>query len=230
MNSITETNKTSTYKTETFGTGIRGQALMLLSRGIPTGQVAEMLQCTPGFVSQLKADPVFAAELEKKREEVTLAQVIRDDRLDTLEDLCIDAVELALKNPLQTVKPMEAVSALRSINGLQRRSRDAVGKDMESGREGKNIVILDLPTLPDGSTMRVGVGIEVVRNKNNELVAVDGQTLDTVPTGSIMKTLESRKALDALELDALEYTTGEDDEHNTETEEPLTAAETATLF
>ncbi len=71
-------------------TSIEDRALSLLGAGVVPESVASALGVTPGYISQLLADDVFATKVATIRYENLQKHNVRDSSYDSIEDQLID--------------------------------------------------------------------------------------------------------------------------------------------
>lgn len=160
------------------------QVLYLLSStSMGTVEIAQTLGVSPAVVSQLKGDPEFMQKVAERRTTVGLAQIRRDEKIDSLEDKALERMEKVL--PLM-FKPMEVLKAVQVINGLHRRSQQ---KEVLPGgtAEGNQVVSITLPKHTKEAT------VQVKFNTNNEIVEVEGRQMVNMPSGEVLKKLEEHK-------------------------------------
>ena len=163
-----------------FGNSNKQDALELLGTGLPESKVAELLELTPAMISHYKEDPRFQAALKKLLIESTLAAQVRDQRLDDLEDIAITQMEKFLP---MILRPNEVLHALKTINGLQRRSKEMV-QERNRIPDGAQIVKLTLPA------NTVDAEISVKLNSSREIVEVEGEELRTMPSADVMRSAQ----------------------------------------
>lgn len=164
-----------------YGATNKGQALELLAKGTPPSVVASVLGVDKSLISQYIEDRVFNRHLIDLRAESELANSIRDERLDNLEDMAIKQVEGVLG---WITKPMEAVSVLKTINSLQRRSKSSTTGIHD---QAKDRILIELPR----GMVQARVDIKV--NTSNEVVEVDGRAMHTMPTEELLREVAARK-------------------------------------
>lgn len=165
------------------------RALALLGSGVPAESVAAALGVTPARISQLLANEVFSKKVAALKYESLQKHNVRDAAYDSLEDKLLAKLEKAM--PLM-VKPESILKAISIVNGAKRRGSDAPTAVTNQ----QTIVNLMLP--------------EVVTNKfaidiNNQVTKAGEQELLTMPSGNLLKQVESASAA-RLESDTTDTT------------------------
>lgn len=151
---------------------MKDRLLSLLGVGVSPAQAAAAVGCTPGYVSQLLATDDFALEVSKLRVEALTAATDRDRKYDSLEDELLAKLKELL--PFM-MRPGEVVKALATINAAKRRGAGAAEANATTIN---NIVVLQLPDV---------VKQRFVTNQNSEVVEVDGRTLLTIDSNTLLQ-------------------------------------------
>lgn len=149
----------------------------LLGTGLGPEVVATAVGCNQSYVSQLMGDPDFAAEVIELRSIALTAASARDRKADSIEDKLLDRLN-DLVDGGAIYKVQDVLLATRVANSLKRRGVPA----HESLTINQTVVNL---TLPGAVVSRFRM------NANNEVVEADGQTLVTMSSASLLKTLGS---------------------------------------
>ena len=147
------------------------RALKLLGQGYANGIVASALGVTDGRISQLLADPEFAARVQALRFEALQTSTKLDDTYNEIEDLLL--VKLKKAVPM-IMRPREILSAIHVINGAKRRGVASP----ESVAPTARIVNLVLP---------VTIQQKFISNINSQIVEVqdgEGNSQTLVTAGS----------------------------------------------
>lgn len=157
----------------------------LLIAGVSPSQVASAVGCDPSYISQLMADETFA-------EEVTAGRIANQEGAIDRDGLW-DKIELNLLKKLDTsvqymYKPGEILSALNVVNKAVRRT-SGEGGGTNNQPVGQQVVVLNLPAF---------VMPAISKNQNNEVVQVGERALVSMPSTSILRSLEARSQNDAI--------------------------------
>ncbi len=135
-------------------------AILLLSQGIPTSQVAAACGVSDSYISQLKADPEVQAQIAEKQAAHSIADIQFDDDLETAENMALQKI----KSNIAFANMGQAIAAFRILNTARRRADPVVASDAAVS------VTVNL-TLPQSAVPRY------VTNANNEIIEVEGQTM-----------------------------------------------------
>lgn len=135
-------------------------AILLLSQGIPTSQVAAACGVSDSYISQLKADPEVQAQIAEKQAAHSIADMQFDDDLETAENMALQKI----KSNIAFANMGQAIAAFRILNTARRRADPVVTSDAAVS------VTVNL-TLPQSAVPRY------VTNANNEIIEVEGQTM-----------------------------------------------------
>lgn len=145
-------------------------AILLLSQGISTSQVAATLGVDDSYISQLKADPDVQAKIAEAAAARTVEDVRFDSKLEAAEMLALEKIE---KN-LPFANMGQALAAFKALNSARKRKDGPIGGDNVTNVQ----VNLTLPAhaIP-----------QYVLNSKQEIVEVEGQTM----VSATPKTLDS---------------------------------------
>jgi predicted transcriptional regulator len=162
---------------------LRGRAKEYLGKGMKPIQVAQVLGCSPSLIAQYMSEQDFAEQVRQLQLQSSYSQALRDERLNKLEDMAIDAVEASMQNYKGLTKPEVALTILKTLNGLQRRapvlSAGVVDADKSAGT-----VSISLPEFMQNAVVNIQV------NTSNEVVEVNGRKMLTMNSANVMKELE----------------------------------------
>lgn len=139
---------------------------VLLGSGATQAQVAMMVGCTPGYISQLMADEDFSKQVAESVAIKQASYVEHDSNLDKLEDKVIKNLETSLT---MCYKPEILLKALQVINKADRRSQGAVAMDASKSTATAKVV---LPKTVIQKLVINNVGA-VVKVGERELVTLD---------------------------------------------------------
>lgn len=165
-----ENSQVSNLQTSFSGTEQR--ALKLLGSGWAAELVAQTLGVSPGLISQMLAKPEFAAEVQNKRFQNLQKHTDHDNLLDSMEHKLAKNLEKTL--PF-IMKPQEQLRALEVLNRLKRRGS---GNEGNQEHTASTTVTLLMPTF---------VTQKFTTNINNQVINANGQVLDTMQSGTLLK-------------------------------------------
>lgn len=134
----------------------KDRALKLLGNNVEQEVVATALGVSPSYISQLLAEPEFAARVAELRLLNLESATDRDSKYDALEDKLLSRLE---EVSAYMVKPREVAGVLLGLNKAVRR-----GVRPENAPQVKqNVVVLNFPTV---------IQQKFVVNEANQVVAV----------------------------------------------------------
>lgn len=166
-------------------TTTRTRAIALLGQGVPPTAVASALGVDPSAISQYLSEDDFAAAVVEAKFQALAKHNERDTEIDSLEDRLLEKLKDCL--PFMT-RPMEILKAFSVLNAAKRKGQAATG-DLQ----GKQTIIqLNIPQI---------VLDKFTSNVHNQVVQVGAQTLLTIPSGQMLKSLEARNAALTIEND-----------------------------
>ncbi len=151
----------------------------LLGVGLPNNVVASAVGVTDSYISQLLADPEFAAEVTHLKLINLTETAARDKKYNSLEDKLLEKLENVLP---YLVKPMEVLAAIKTINSAVRR---AAPSEL-AGQANVQVVQLQLP---DNSAFAA----RFVINKESQVVEIAGRSLATMPAKGVVAKLQEAK-------------------------------------
>lgn len=152
----------------------------LLGSGLSNEVVATAVGCDPSYITQLMSDEVFAGEVIALRAAALTANSKRDRTIDGIEDTLL--TKLAEVAPT-LYKPNDILRAAATVNNMKRRGVPA----NESLNINNRIVNLVIP---------VRIQQQFVTNNNGEVIEVEGQTLVTMPSQTLIKELAAKSGPD----------------------------------
>lgn len=155
----------------------------MLGSGLSGETVASAVGVDPSYISQLLSNEIFMQEVIELRSKSAIAHTQRDLSIDGIEDSLI----LTLKDMIEDgrfMKPEQVLNAFRVINGAKRRG---IPIQPQAGNNGA-VVPLQIPTV---------VKNMFTINISGEVIDVNGQTLVTMPSGELIKTIADRKGEDS---------------------------------
>jgi hypothetical protein len=156
------------------------RALALLGQGIPPTAVANALGVDISRISQLLSDETFAAAVVEKKFEALSKHNERDATIDGMEDKLLEQLKYAL--PMMT-RPMEIIRAFSVINAAKRRGQSAP----EALTSKQTVLQLNIPQI---------LLQQFTTNVHNQVVQVGEQSLLTIPSANLLKTVEAAKAVE----------------------------------
>jgi len=146
------------------------RALALLGNGVPPGAVANALGVDPSRITQLLGNEEFAARVVEAKFLALSKHSERDSLIDNVEDKLLEKLKDCL------LKAFSVVNAAK---------RKALSSQNEPLTARQNIVPLNLPKII----------IEKFQvNIHNQVIQVNEQTLVTMQSGSLLKTVEATNA------------------------------------
>lgn len=173
--SSTEITDPSSHYAPGVTSSIEERALELLGSGIKSESVASALGVSPSRISQLLAEQHFADKVAELRYKNLQSHNKRDDKYDSLEDKLIFKLTNSL--PLM-VRPDTILKALSIVNGAKRRGQTSP----DTANSTTNIVNIILPKV---------IAQKIVTNLNNQVIRAGNQELLTMPSGNLLKQVES---------------------------------------
>lgn len=141
---------------------MKDKILELLGTGLQENVVASAVGCTPGYISQLLAQPEFRSAVLERRVLALQQHTARDSRYDTLEDKLLDRLEQVV--PF-TTRIGEITRALQVVNTAKRRGAPHTE---QAELEAVKSVVLNMP-------------VQVIQhfqlNENKEVISVEGRPM-----------------------------------------------------
>lgn len=149
----------------------------LLGSGLSNDLVATTVGCDHSYISQLMADEQFHNEVVELRAASLTANTKRDRAIDNIEDKIVEKLSDSLD---MIFKPRDLLSAFAIVNKAVRRGVPA--------REGLvvNQQVINL-TIPQAVIKNFSL------NSLGEVVAVEGQTMVTMPAKTLLKNLAGQR-------------------------------------
>lgn len=165
---------TSSHTTSQNST-TESRALALLGQGVPPTAVANALGVDISRISQLLSQEDFASAVVEKKFEALSRHNERDGAIDSLEDKLLEKLKDCL--PFMT-RPMELLKSFQILNLAKRRGQSAP----ESLTSKQTIVQLNIPSI---------ILQKFTSNVHNQVVQVGQQSLITIQSGQLLKTMEA---------------------------------------
>jgi len=156
----------------------KDQIKSLLKANCTVTQVAAAVGVSQPYVSELLADPDFAAEVATHRIKLLADQSETDGKYDTIEKKLLQGLEMKLE---QGVHFMKMQTILQAINTVNRAVRRGAGHQ-ESVAPPSNIVQLIMPTV---------IVRQFQANQDNEVIKVGDQELISMSSKNVLQRLES---------------------------------------
>lgn len=157
-------------------------AILLLSQGISTAQVAAACGVSESYISQLRADPEIREQIHEKRAADSLEDVKFDQSLEAAESIALEKIQRGL----QFANMGQAIAAFRILNTAKKRTISAEQQDTSVGIT----VNLVLPA---------AAATKYVVNRQNEIVEVEGKTMISA-TAKTLDILLAEKAGEGQEI------------------------------
>lgn len=155
--------------------------LQLMSQpNVTQADAAKVLGVTEGYISQICAEPEFAAILAKNRVTKLTAETAYDEKLNSAE-------EKALKKATEMIdyiqKPSEAANMLRVMNACKRRG--ATSEEQQKViNQTNNVVILNLPQV---------LQEKLITNNRSEVVQIGDRPMVTMDSNFLLKKVNEAK-------------------------------------
>lgn len=153
----------------------KNQIKELLGTGLPTEVVASAIGCDQSYISHLMADEHFSMEVVALRTKALQEHNQRDRKINDIEDQLIDKLHDAVETNA-IYKPGDILRSFAVVNNARRRGVPA----QQSAHVQNTVVNLILPPV---------LVRQFLTDSRNEVVEVDGQTLVTMPSSSLLKHL-----------------------------------------
>lgn len=169
---------------------MKDKILLYLASGIPPSQVATIVGCSPGYISQLMKDESFRTALEAK----ILENPVEVD--EALENKYASAEHSLLAQVMAQAPQAEfrdAVKGLETIARIQDMKAARKHPVLGSGGVTNNVQVVQL-TLPAGALRHTPV-FEL--NAVGEILAIDKQSLAPLSAGGVKSLFAARKELQA---------------------------------
>lgn len=157
------------------------QIQKLLANGTPASIVADIVGCTPGYISQLMEDETFAKGILEARLAKEERYIEHDERLDGLEMAVIKNLEASMG---LCFKPEILLRALAVVNSAKRRATSFDGSGAPTSAV--PTIVINLPPVM-ASAIKI--------NSNGSVIQVGERDLVTIDTNSFTKLAESHKTL-----------------------------------
>ena len=151
------------------------RALTLLGQGIPPSVVANTLGVDVSRISQYLSDSNFAARVVEKKFEALSKHNEQDDLADKTEARLLEKLEQSL--PFLT-RPMEILKAYQVLNAAKRKGQIIP----ETLTNQQRIIQLNIPQI---------LIDKFQTNVHNQVTQVGQQTLVTIQSGQMLKSLEA---------------------------------------
>jgi transcriptional regulator with XRE-family HTH domain len=180
----------------------RDKAAMMLAQGYKQEEVAGELGVSPSYISTLvNSVPSFKEKVTAYKEKIldnkagnlsTYAQI--DEKYNSIEMELLDAI----KDNLGAFNdPRDAMRLLSIVNNAKRRSE---GENSVTTPGDEQLVEI---TLPDSFMQHVGVTIEAEVSDNNQILSVNGRSLETIEP-SVLERYDEKQNAQRKELIRLE--------------------------
>lgn len=164
--------------THGIATSTEERALALLGSGLGPEVVANALGLSVSRISQLLSTEEFAAQVAALRFTALSRHNERDASYDSLEDNLLERLRDCL--PLMH-RPMEILKAIAVINAAKRRGMSSP----EQITPQQTVINLNMPTT---------IIQKFTKNIQNQVVQVDGQTLLTIQSNTLLNQAKTRIA------------------------------------
>lgn len=148
---------------------MKERILEYLAAGIPGGQVATIVGCTPAYVSQLLKDDDFKAELRARLQDVpeNAEEVSLDAKYTSLEHSII----AQMQSSMATAEMPALTQALRVVSERQEKRRIQKNPALAPPLAQVNVVQLTLPAAFQQQPQKI------VMNENKEVLSIGNNVL-----------------------------------------------------
>ena len=164
---------------ESTGTSTEERALSLLGAGVSAESTAAALGVSVSRISQLLSTEEFSSKVSELRFKNLSKHNERDSVLDSLEDKILERLDNSMG---LCVRPMELTRMLQVVNAAKRRGSSTP----EAITEKQQVVQLTMPT-------NILNNFSVQVNINNQVTQVGEQSLLTIQSGALLKTVEAAR-------------------------------------
>lgn len=166
---------------------MKEKIIEMLKNGIPHSAVARACGVDPSYVTQLMGD-------EQIREEVALAKVANleenlkvDQQISKIEKLALNRVEQLI--PFVS-RPSEAVRVFEAMNSARKKTEEVTGLNQN-------------PTAPLVEIhISAAAAVAFKMNNTQQVVEVDGRSMATLPSRTLMNKLKEKQEARPLISDA----------------------------
>lgn len=155
------------------------QVKELLGNGLSVGVVASAVGCSDSYITQLLSDEEFAADVSRRRVIALSSAKQRDASIDAIEDKLLGKLKQAVDEGA-FYKPADLLRAFIVLNGAKRRAAIAGQGDFV---QHNTIINLNIPE---------PVARKFTINQQGEVVQVGEQTLVTMPTTQLLRSLAAK--------------------------------------
>lgn len=156
----------------------RQLAVQYLAQNIQPSIVAGILGVTESQISQLMADPDFAAEVAQHSQGAAAEDLAYDSRVDKAEETFLTNIE----QRAQFANMQQSLQAFKLLNGAKRRKDTRVHNSAQNSGVTVNIT-LPAALVPD-----------YVMNAQAEIVEVSGKTMISATPANVNAMLEKKNA------------------------------------
>lgn len=173
----------------------KDRAATYLAQGLPHGQVASIMGCSPGYISQLMRDEGFKKKVEDLQASMQSSPEAEEGNIvakyNGLEHHLLKAIHDSMAN----AELPQLVKALEVVGNRQDKiaQRKFVQQNPGAGAGGTQVYVqLTLPThaIPAKPVIEM--------NKNAEVVAIDGRPMAPMASSNVAKMFAARKAVEEL--------------------------------
>lgn len=153
----------------------KNQIQELLGSGLSNEIVATAVGCDPSYITQLMSQQEFASKVIELRTVALTANSRRDRTIDEIEDKILEKLDTVIDQN-GFYKPADILRAAAVVNAMKRRGVPAT----ESLTVNNTVVNLQMP---------VQIVHSYVKNPTGEVVEVDGKTLVTASSHTLLEEL-----------------------------------------
>lgn len=171
------------------------RAAAYLGQGVPPGQVASIMGCTPAYISQLLKEEDF--------KEMVLRNQNKVDGTPEAEETSLVAKATGLQHTLMkaigdSLANAELPALTKALDTISQVADRIAQRKMPAGvgtNAGQNVNVHVSLTLPQHAIQSNPV-IQV--NEKNEVVAIDGKSMSPMSSTAVEKLFRQKKAVEAI--------------------------------
>lgn len=154
------------------------QVRELLGSGLGPEVVASAVGCDISYISQMLSDEAFASDVALLRTKNLTSHNRRDASIDGIEDKLLQKLDSMISEGV-FYKPRDVLQATVAVNRMIRRGM----APSTQGAVINNVIQIQIPS----ELLK-----KFTRNRANEVVAIEDQTLVTMPAHQLLKSLAAQ--------------------------------------
>lgn len=174
---------------------MKKRVVELAKLGLSGEAIASATGLSPSTVSEYLSAPDVQAEVAAAHAQAVQQATVMDSLYDELEHTLLNQLKASI--PVLS-DPVEISKVLTSINRANRRRAQFKFLQDEPVLEKEPKIEINIGVSGEGRGVKeVGVlgrrGVEYKKDENNQIVEVEGRSMVTMPGGTLMKQLKSRR-------------------------------------